>query len=408
MKRCIFTLLIILSALPSAGAIGRPTLAVLPFKPLAKVSPSLSAELTGYFTAEVVAMEYFNVIDRTEIDQLFNLKKDSYCGDKSSAVKRGKALQADMVIFGLVRREGDAFIINSTLIRVSDGTVINTGTTVASGETRGMRVKGAELAALDLVENLALAPAAAHTPPPVPPVSTGITSSPLKPSAITPEPEPEPRKTPGQLLYTAPPAEERSESPVESAPAPTRFTPEVRVGLKAVLALAVMYGGSSSDWDGRTGGTFGVFLRWLVSESFTIQPEIIYTMKGVEYSEDYQGSSLKITLEMNYLEIPILAKYALPVEWAVKPHIFAGPYLGIKIGDDLKASYKGQSTSIPESVADLKDYEFGFALGVGFDYFLGTSGLINLDIRYGPALTGAFGGGDEKNSVWAVTVGYVF
>ena len=135
---------------------------------------------------------------------------------------------------------------------------------------------------------------------------------------------------------------------------------------------------------------------------------MLYTMKGVEYSEDYQGSSLKITLEMNYLEIPILVKYALPVEWAVKPHIFAGPSLGIKIGDDLKASSKGQSTSIPESVADLKDYEFGFALGVGLDYSLGTSGLINLDIRYAPALTGAFGGGDEKNSVWAVTVGYVF
>ncbi|MFH1039258.1 MAG: outer membrane beta-barrel protein [PVC group bacterium] len=394
-KKWFLTTVLLLVCLTPARAGSRPVLAVMPFQPLFNVSPDLAAELTGYFITEIAALEYFSMIDRSQVDQLFSPGKDGYCAELSCARSRGMALGADMVVFGTVRREGEVYIINTSLIKTVEGSLVNAETKLSSGSTRGMRVKGAELAALDLVGDLALVPAGAAAPE-----SPSLT--PVPPAASDGGRD----KPAGRLLYT--PRTEPAgpmEIPAGAAPAPSE--PTIRVGLKAGMALAGLYGGSSGDWDGRTGFTGGVFLRWLLSESFTVQPELLYTMKGAEYSEDYRGSRLEITLKMDYLELPVLAKYVFPVGWSVKPHVFAGPSVGIKIGDDLKARYQGQSTAIPESVADLSDFEFGLVAGGGFDIPL-DSGLINLDIRYCTSVTGAFGSGDEKNSVWAFTAGYVF
>ncbi len=389
MKKYFLTAAILLVCLTTARAESRPVLAVMPFQPLANVSPNIAAEFTGYFSEEIRALEYADLIESARIEQLYELRRDGYCAELACAVNRGKALQADLVVFGTVKKEGEVYILKTSLVTVASASLVDRETTIAEGSTRGTRVKGAEMAALDLVGDLALKPAGGVPPP-------------------TPGHSPGPATAPESLMYT--PRKElagRQESPGGVRPSSPPFLPDVRVGLKAGLALAGLYGGSAGNWDGRTGFTGGVFLRWIVNESFTIQPELLYTMKGAEYSENYQGSTLDITLEMNYLEIPILAKYAFPLEWKVKPHLFAGPSIGIKIGDNLEARYKGQSTAIPDSVADLNSFEFGFVVGGGVDIPLG-SGLINLDIRYCPSLTSAFSGGDEKNSVWEFTAGYVF
>jgi outer membrane protein with beta-barrel domain len=357
----------------------RPLLAVMDFKPMADVSPDLSEELAGYFISEIKALTSFNLISRSRIDQKFTPRLDGYCDTLSSAVKRGEALRAELVIFAAVRKEGGEYIIESTLVRVPDAKVINSGSTTVSSMTRGLRAKGAELAAIDLVGNFAFIPAgAAPTPAQLPPARS-----------------------------SSQPVIDRSKRPEPVTPAAASFQPYLQFGLKGGLTIAGLYGGSSGDWDGRTGFGFGFILRWWISDSFVIQPELLYTMKGAEYSEDYLGSPLKITMEMDYLEVPILLKYYFPVDWAIKPHVFAGPSLGFKINDDLKATYEGESISIPDSVSDLKSYEAGLVFGVGLDYPLGP-GSVNLDIRYSPSVTAVFNSGDEKNSVWAFTLGYVY
>ncbi len=357
----------------------RPSLAIMDFKPLADVSPDLSEELAGYFISEIKAMDSFNLISRSLIDQKFTPRIDGYCDTPSSAVKRGEALQVELVIFAAVRKEGGEYIIESTLVRVPDAKVINSGSTTVSSMTRGLRAKGSELAAIDLVVNFAFIPAGAAPTP-----------APLSPGPAPSQPVTDRIKSPEPVIFSAVP-----------------FQPYVQFGLKGGLTIAGLYGGSSGDWDGRTGFGFGFLLRWWISDSFVIQPELLYNMKGAEYSEDYLGSPLKITMEMDYLEVPILIKYYFPLDWALKPHIFAGPSLGFKINDDLKATYEGESISIPDSESDLKSYEAGLVFGFGLDYPLGP-GEINLDIRYSPSFTAVFNSGDEKNSIWSFTLGYIF
>jgi len=370
------TILLVLSSVYPVLAQDRPSLAIMDFKPITGVSPAISEELAGYFIAEIKAFDHFDIINRSRIDQKFIPRIDGYCDNRATAVERGKALGADLVVFAAVRREGGEYNINSTLVRVPDGKVLNSRSTSVSAATRGLRTKGAELAALDLVGDFAFSPAGVVPVPPPPP-----------PARVATDPTEE-DKVPAKPI-----------SPV--------FQPYLRFGLKGGLAIAGLYGGSSGDWDGRTGFSFGLFLRWWISESFVIQPELLYTTKGAEYSEDYFGSPLKITMEMDYLEIPVLVKYYFPVDWKLKPHVFGGPSLGFKISDKLKATYEGETTTIPDSEADLNDYEAGLVFGCGLDYPIG-SGSVNLDIRYSPSITGAFKSGDEKNSVWAFTLGYIF
>jgi len=375
----LIVLFIFLFSLLPAGAEDRPSLAIMDFKPMADVSPDLAEELAGYFISEIKALASFTLISRSRIDQKFTPRIDGYCDTPYSAVKRGEALRAELVIFAAVRKEGGKYIIESKLVRVPDAKVINTGSTAVSSTTRGLRAKGAELAAIDLVGSFAFIPA---------------------------RPAPTPVQLPPERMLTQP-VIDRSKRPEPVIPPAEAFQPYLQYGLKGGLTIAGLYGGSSGSWDGRTGFGFGFLLRWWISDSFVIQPELLYNMKGAQYSEDYLGSPLKITMEMDYLELPILLKYYFPVDWELKPHIFAGPSLGFKINDDLKATYEGESVSIPDSVSDLKSYEAGLVFGFGLDYPLGP-GEVNLDIRYSPSVTAVFNSGDEKNSIWSFTLGYVF
>src|SRR3990170_4963838 len=78
----------------------------------------------------------------------------------------------------------------------------------------------------------------------------------------------------------------------------------VMVGPKAGLNLADWGGDDveSDDTDMRLGFVGGGFLAINFHEAFAIQPEVVYSMKGIE-DPDSDGA-----FKLNYVQIPILAK----------------------------------------------------------------------------------------------------
>ncbi len=181
---------------------------------------------------------------------------------------------------------------------------------------------------------------------------------------------------------------------------------DVRFGVKSGVSIAGLAGGEASGWDSVVGFTGGGYLRWKLSESFILQPELLYTMKGAAYTEDFGGDELKITLRIDYLEIPVAAKYVVPLADKFELHLFAGPVLGIEVRGKQEAEYRGGSTK--EDIDGLSGADFGMIVGAGLDWQAFAEGSFNLDIRYSPGFTPVFSGGDEKNSVWAITAGYTF
>lgn len=182
-------------------------------------------------------------------------------------------------------------------------------------------------------------------------------------------------------------------------------------GLKAGMNIANIHGDDVEDmWDSKIGICAGGFITCRLSDLFAIQPELLFTMKGAKAEEEVFGETMKVTMKMNYLEIPVLAKLSIPTPGTVKPSLFVGPSLAIKLSGKAKVEYAGESAEA--DIEELKSTDFGLVFGGGIDFALGQ-GKLTVDARYTLGLTTTREPEDEeevdvKNGVISIMVGYSF
>jgi hypothetical protein len=190
---------------------------------------------------------------------------------------------------------------------------------------------------------------------------------------------------------------------------------EIRGGVKVALNSAKLHGEDVEDFedllgaglDSKLGFCFGGFVTFSMHEMFAIQPEVLYTMKGAKMEESIMGETLYVWVNLTYLEIPVLAKLQIPTQGGVKPSIFAGPALGIKLSGKIKAEYAGESEE--EDIEDMKNTDLGLVIGGGIDFGLGK-GMLIVDLRYtlGLSSISEFEDEDVKNGVFSLMVGISF
>ena len=190
---------------------------------------------------------------------------------------------------------------------------------------------------------------------------------------------------------------------------------DVTFGAKAGLNFASMTGDDADGFDGRTSFHLGVTAEIAVSDVFSIQPELLYSGQGFtgSDSEDDGGTeiNLDITGRVNYLNLPIMAKYyvsdALSLEF--------GPQIGFLLSaeseTDVSVTDTATGVSASESSTvdfkdDLKSTDFALNLGAGYKL---DSGL-NFGLRYSIGMTDVPDGDSDgfKHSVLQLSVGYNF
>ncbi len=164
------------------------------------------------------------------------------------------------------------------------------------------------------------------------------------------------------------------------------------------------------DLVSKMGFCAGGFITYNINDMFAIQPELLFTMKGVKAEEEVLGETVKVTMKVNYLEIPVLAKLSIPTPGNVRPSLFVGPSLAIKLSSKLKIEYAGESEE--EDIEELKSTDFGLVFGGGIDFGLGR-GKLTVDARYTLGLTKVHEPeeGEEidiKNGAISIMVGYFF
>ena len=158
---------------------------------------------------------------------------------------------------------------------------------------------------------------------------------------------------------------------------------QMMIGPKAGLNIASIAGDDADQilegqtLDSRTGFAGGLFFMYQFSNMFAIQPEAFYTMKGATYSE----SGADLTISLDYIEVPILVKFIIPIEGsAIKPSIFAGPSIGFNMTAKSKVEFDGESQE-NDFKDDTKSTEFSLAFGGGLGFPVGN-GELGVDIRY--------------------------
>lgn len=177
---------------------------------------------------------------------------------------------------------------------------------------------------------------------------------------------------------------------------------QINFGAKAGVNFATITGDDVESFDSRTAFHVGVVAEIVISETFSFQPELLYSAQGADYSdEEFEG-----TFKLDYLNIPLMAKFYVGEGFSLE----AGPQIGFLLSakdeyDFTGTAFKSEEEDIKEFV---KDIDFGINVGVGYK----LEGGLNFGARYNLGLSDANDSGDDsftlKNSVIQAYVGYFF
>ena len=161
----------------------------------------------------------------------------------------------------------------------------------------------------------------------------------------------------------------------------------------------------------------GGYYTFMISDKFGLQPELVYSGQGTKFAattyetvigfDPSTGAPIMGTVEspevvfaLNYLNIPIMAKYYFSESFSV----LAGPQIGILMSAKAKSD---------DEDVDVKEFfnTTDISLGIGLEYAL-ESGL-NFNARYNIGMTTiekdlADGEDGTKNAVIQIGVGFIF
>ncbi len=168
---------------------------------------------------------------------------------------------------------------------------------------------------------------------------------------------------------------------------------QVKTGAKGGLTFANLHG-ASENFDNRVGFLIGGFAKFsLPGTPFAIQPEIMYSQKGAADG----GNEIRV----DYLEIPVLIKYAVVPTGVVQPNLFIGPYAGIRLIAESDGGLLGGSTNLENETHPI---DYGGAAGAGLDIEVGSS-IFTVDARYSYGFRDLFRNDAGKNGVFAISIG---
>lgn len=184
------------------------------------------------------------------------------------------------------------------------------------------------------------------------------------------------------------------------------------LGAKGGFVMADVYGNDATNLGPEYGLAAGGFAAVDINRQVRLQPELWYVQKGTETDEG--NDDYKINLA--YLEMPILLRWMIPREGALKPSLFVGGAAAYRLSAKVIGCV--QDSTVDADADDcVEDMDFSAIVGGGLDIELG-SGRVVTDVRYTLGLLsfwndadGApidFPGDDTdiKNGVFSITVGY--
>ena len=153
--------------------------------------------------------------------------------------------------------------------------------------------------------------------------------------------------------------------------------------------------GDMQDVDYKTGFHVGGVAEIVINDSFSFQPELLYSVQGFQSKED---ASLKSNY--NYLQVPLMLKYFVKDLVTLD----AGPQIGYLIST---TQTNGYEEIIYEQKESSNSLDYGFNLGATYEM---DSGIF-LQLRYNFGLANTFKKGlntKAYNSVLQLSMGYKF
>ncbi len=166
---------------------------------------------------------------------------------------------------------------------------------------------------------------------------------------------------------------------------------QAKFGVKGGLNLSTFSGKDVEDAKIKPGFHLGGFVNLAVSESFSVQPEVLFSTQGAKSSAE----EVSVSLNTSYVNIPVMAQYNNASGFYAE----TGPLVGFLLGAKMKA--EGESMDVKDW---YKSLDFGWGIGLGYKL---PSGL-GFGARYNLGLAKVFEEGDSKVSNSVIQVGLSF
>ncbi len=144
-------------------------------------------------------------------------------------------------------------------------------------------------------------------------------------------------------------------------------------GIKGGLNLAAMTIEEADDSNIIPGFHAGFFGEFILTDKFSLQPEVLFSTKGVKatYDSDFFNFDIadgETTLNISYIDIPVYLKFNLAEDF----NFHLGPYLGIL----MNAKYESENEILDFiNINDADDIDrdqfnnldYGISGGLGFE-----------------------------------------
>ena len=166
--------------------------------------------------------------------------------------------------------------------------------------------------------------------------------------------------------------------------------PKSNGGIKGGYNLAAVSFDGDGETEQRHGFHIGVYGESFISESFSIQPELMYSQQGYKIT----NSSGTFTQKLDYINLPIMLK-AYPSK---NFFLEAGPQIGLAVSH--KEEYDGLFSGSQEY--DPNNFDWGMNFGGGFK----TDSGISLGVRYHLGLGDLYDEGKAQNRVLQFSLGF--
>ena len=133
-------------------------------------------------------------------------------------------------------------------------------------------------------------------------------------------------------------------------------------GLKVGGSVATFSGDVPTHMRYVTGLSGGLFVHLPLSSPFSVQPELLYSMKGAQNPASYNDA----TTWLSYIDVPVAFRAATSQGFFVE----AGPQLGILL--TAKSDETGEKINVKSK---YRPVDLGFVLGVGYQPRKGGLGI---------------------------------
>lgn len=166
--------------------------------------------------------------------------------------------------------------------------------------------------------------------------------------------------------------------------------------------------GDGDDTDYKAGLVAGGFVTYSIRDTYGFTAKILFSQKGAAYTTNIAGEDVDVKTQLNYIEIPVLARVFFNREGTVRPNVFLGPSLGFLTGAKAKVE-DGDYENIDNYDDSFNTFDLGVSAGLGLNIRVAEEMYFVVDARYTYGLSDfAKGSGDAHNNAVAISAGLSF